>query len=98
MCSRQATACSHCHPAAVLDTSAANCRVTPCPPQEKAGQKSGPPAGGGAFGEGLGDADISTRTAGSLRNLTVISFWTQLSLSVVSGIILFFAIQSTAVS
>jgi hypothetical protein len=61
----------------------------------KAGQKSGPPAGG-AFGEGLGDADISPRTAGSLRNLSVISFWAQLSLSVVSGIILFFAIQSTS--
>ena len=91
------TALSQCHPAAVLDTSAATCKTIPRPLQGKAGQKSGPPAGG-AFGEGLGDADISPRTAGSLRNLSVISFWTQLSLSVVSGIILFFAIQSTAVS
>jgi Protein of unknown function (DUF3611) len=91
------TALSQCHPACVHTTSAAACTATPCPLQDKAGHKSGPPAGG-AFGEGLGDADIAPRTAGSLRNLTVISFWTQLSLSVVSGIILFFAIQSTAVS
>lgn len=91
------TALSHRHPAAVPDTSAATCETVPRPLQGKAGQKSGPPSGG-AFGEGLGDADIAPRTAGSLRNLTVVSFWTQLSLSVVSGIILFFAIQSTAVS
>jgi Protein of unknown function (DUF3611) len=65
-------------------------------PEQKADQKGGLPAGGG-LGAGPGDSDISQRTAVSLRNLSVISFWTQLSLSVVSGIILFFAIQSTSV-
>ena len=58
-------------------------------------QKAMPPAVNdiGAAGE----TDISERTALSLRNLAAVSFWTQLSLSVVSGIILFFAIQSGSV-
>jgi hypothetical protein len=55
-------------------------------------QKTSPPAVSDLAA--AGESDISTRTAASLRNLSVFSFWTQLSLSVVSGVILFFAIQS----
>lgn len=58
----------------------------------KGDRQGGPPAVGDL--QAAGESEISERTAVSLRNLSVVSFWTQLSLSVVSGIILFFAINS----
>lgn len=44
-----------------------------------------------------GETTLEPKTALSVRNLSVFSFWTQLSLSVVSGIILFFSVQSGTV-
>lgn len=41
-----------------------------------------------------GETTIDAKTAGAIRNLSLISFWVQVSLSVVSSVILFFSIQS----
>lgn len=60
--------------------------------REKADQETSPPAVANLAE--AGESTIEPRTAGSVKNLAVISFWSQLSLSVVSGIILFFSIQS----